>query len=89
MIWSAAGKAAEREGKKESWGAILRLRLVRAVVLWPRVEMSGTTRRAEDGEGEEEMAAAARWRRGATSWDAGRRRERRSIGFVVFLLVLE
>lgn len=33
---SEAGKAVFRSGRKESWGAILRDRFVRLVVLWPR-----------------------------------------------------
>lgn len=41
MMESAAGKAAERSGRNESWGAILSDRLVRAVVLWPRCGING------------------------------------------------
>lgn len=41
---SEAGKAVFRSGRKESWGAILRDRFVRLVVLWPR---QGTMGRAD------------------------------------------
>lgn len=39
MMESEAGNAAALEGRKESWGAILRDRFVRATVLWPRDEV--------------------------------------------------
>lgn len=41
MMLSAAGKGVVRLGRKESWGAILRARFVRAVVLWPRWRRRG------------------------------------------------
>lgn len=42
MIVSAAGCETDRSGRNELWGAILRLLFVRAVVLWPRVAVSGS-----------------------------------------------
>lgn len=77
MMESAAGKAAAavREGKKESWGAILRARLVRAVVLWPREDVNGRETAATAAE----ALGAERQRRGASSWEAGRRRDRKSM----------
>lgn len=44
MMLSPGGDAAVRSGRKESWGAILRARLVRAVVLWPRLGVRGVRR---------------------------------------------
>lgn len=63
MMESAAGNAAERSGRKSSCGARLRLRFVRAVVLWPRIEVSGTSD----------------WRPAPSSCAAGRDRQRNSI----------
>lgn len=73
MMESAAGNSVVREGRKESWGEILRARLVRAVVLWPREEVSGRETTAADA------LEAERQRRGVSSWEAGRRRDRRSM----------
>lgn len=63
MMLSAAGKGAVRLGRKESWGAILRARFVRAVVLWPRLGTSIALQRAVV----------------ASSWATGRARDRRSM----------
>lgn len=63
MMLSAAGNAVVRLGRKESWGAILRARLVRAVVLWPRFGIRGMALQRAD----------------VSSWATGRARDRRSI----------
>lgn len=79
MMESAAGNSVVREGRKESWGEILRARLVRAVVLWPREEVKTVVTAA---------LGAERQRRGVSSWEAGRRRDRRSMMFVGVVLRL-
>lgn len=44
---SPAGASGDRSGRKESWGAILRARFVRAVVLCPRTKVCGRTHACE------------------------------------------
>jgi len=77
MMESAAGKGADRSGRKESWGAILRARLVRAVVLWPRAVMRG--RRGEEDAADADPGVEEREAATVSSRAAGRKSARMSM----------
>ena len=40
---SLAGNVEVRSGRKSSWGAFFRARFVRAAVLWPRIDVNGSS----------------------------------------------
>lgn len=76
MMESEAGKAVVRSGRKESWGAILRERFVRAVVLWPR--LCWRRGRSNDAErmGRDIVMRLSRWlARWRANWVVGESRD--------------